>query len=68
MTESHAFGSNLTPFLMRSHSIETADLERSPGGQRSEAVVFLNMCQAKHTRIHGTHKLLPDCSELSTHN
>ena len=32
MTESHAFGSNLTHFWMRSHSLETADLERSDMG------------------------------------
>ena len=32
MTESHTLGTNLTQFLMRSHSIETADLERSDMG------------------------------------
>ena len=30
--ESHAFGSNLMHFLLRSHSTETADLERSGCG------------------------------------
>ena len=31
MIESRAFGANLTHFLMRSHSVETTDLERSEG-------------------------------------